>query len=29
LPVARVTQALLPMKKFDLAVLRAAYDGEG
>ena len=27
--VARVTQAFLPMKKFDLAVLRAAYDGEG
>ena len=26
--VARVTQAFLPMKKFDLAVLRAAYDGE-
>lgn len=27
--VARVTQAFLPMKKFDLAVLRAAYEGEG
>jgi predicted 3-demethylubiquinone-9 3-methyltransferase (glyoxalase superfamily) len=27
--VARVTQAFLPMKKFDLAALRAAYDGEG
>jgi len=26
--VARVTQAFLPMKKFDVAVLRAAYDGE-
>ena len=27
--VARVTQAFLPMKKLDLAALRAAYDGEG
>jgi len=26
--VARVTQAFLPMKKFDLAELRAAYEGE-
>jgi predicted 3-demethylubiquinone-9 3-methyltransferase (glyoxalase superfamily) len=27
--IDRVTQAFLPMKKFDLAALRAAYDGEG
>jgi predicted 3-demethylubiquinone-9 3-methyltransferase (glyoxalase superfamily) len=26
--IDRVTQAFLPMKKFDLAALRAAYDGE-
>jgi len=26
--VARVTQAFLPMKKFDLAVLRKAYEGK-
>jgi predicted 3-demethylubiquinone-9 3-methyltransferase (glyoxalase superfamily) len=27
--IDRVTQAFLPMKKFDLAALRAAYEGEG
>jgi predicted 3-demethylubiquinone-9 3-methyltransferase (glyoxalase superfamily) len=27
--IDRVTQAFLPMKKFDVAALRAAYEGEG
>jgi predicted 3-demethylubiquinone-9 3-methyltransferase (glyoxalase superfamily) len=27
--IDRVTQAFLPMKKFDLAALRVAYEGEG
>ena len=27
--IDRVTQAFLPMKKFDLAALRAAYEGDG
>jgi predicted 3-demethylubiquinone-9 3-methyltransferase (glyoxalase superfamily) len=27
--IARLTQAFLPMKKFDLATLRAAYEGDG
>jgi predicted 3-demethylubiquinone-9 3-methyltransferase (glyoxalase superfamily) len=27
--IDRVTQAFLPMKKFDLAALRAAYEGQG
>ena len=26
--IARVTQAFLPMKKFDLAALRRAYEGK-
>ena len=27
--IDRVTQAFLPMKKFDLAALRSAYEGGG